>query len=125
MSILNGDTGIKIIESFNVFLSNNRNVIREQDADGFIDIEIKTIKDGQYTGTVNNIRTLFIVETTIDKEVFQIIDESKLAELIGRKIQEVLSVSYFGLMKATITRVAMSSGYDSSFIEYEIKANQQ
>lgn len=119
MSILNGDAGIKILEGFNIFLKNQRNPINPNDAHGFVDLEIQKLVNGELT-QANVIRTLFNVETTIPAEVFQIIDESKMANVIATKIQTVTSLTYFGLMKVKVKNIGIATGYDNAFNIYEI-----
>lgn len=121
MSILNGDVGIKILEGFNIFLSNSRFPITPEKAHGFVDLTIQPVKNVNASGSNNVIRSLFMVETNIHPDVFQIIDESTLAKLIGSKIQEVTSVTYFGLMKVKVVNVGIASGYDTSFKIYPME----
>ena len=117
MTILNGETGIKILEGFNIFLNNQRNQINPDNADGFADIEVGKVVNGEIVSS-NTIRTLFTVETTIHTDVFQIIDEVKLANLIGVKIQTITSVAYFGLMKIKVKNIGIATGYNNAYNIY-------
>ena len=117
MSILNGESGVKVMEGFNIFLNNARNPIQPKDADGFVRI---TIQKPNTQDPPNVIETIFTVETTIHKDVFQIIDESKMALLIASKIQEILSITYFGIVKMRITNIGIATGYNDAFNIYEV-----
>lgn len=117
MSILNGDTGIKILDGFNVFLSNQRNPINPNDAHGFIRIEIQKPNLSEPPSVIE---TLFTVETTIHQDVFQIIDENKMAIKIAGEIQKILSIAYFGLTKMKIKVIGIATGYNNDFNVYEV-----
>lgn len=118
MSIFQGDTGIKILENFNIFLSNQRNPIPPQDAHGIVTVQMfsPTKPEGSQP-----IQILFTVETTIPVDNFQIIDESKLAKLIGIEVQKIASLNFFGAAKVKVLSVAMATGYDNSFNSYPME----
>lgn len=119
MAVINGDNGIKVLEGFNIFLSNVRKPIAPQQADGFIIFEINNAQGA--TPERREIQELFTVECFINAELFQIIDEGKLATLIARKVQEIISVNYFALLKIQVKAVAIASGYDNSFKRYDME----
>lgn len=124
MSIFAGDNGIKIFEGFNIFLSNARNPIQPHDADGFLIIETST------NGTVVNgvlvqpaikiTQVLFKVETVITEEILQLLDECKLALKIAIKVNEVTNLTYFGSMRVNVKNVAIATGYNNEFNQYDI-----
>jgi hypothetical protein len=48
----------------------------------------------------------------------RIIDESKLARLIGNEVLKVSNLNFFGVAKVKVISVAMATGYDNAFNSY-------
>lgn len=117
MGIFQGDTGIKILSNFNIFLSNARKPIDPKDAHGFLVVIVT--RQNQDTPPPP-IQVLFKVETTIPEDNFKIIDERLLALAIGAEVQKISSLNFFGSANIKVISVAMASGYDNSFVNYDM-----
>jgi hypothetical protein len=120
MSLFRGEEfGLKIIESFNVFIVTNKPMKDSNGVDGFVDIDYTSAKS-PFKET-KKIRELFMVETVLPSDVLALFDEEKLANTIADKIKIALLGIYQGLIIPDIIAVGIATGYDDSFRSYSIK----
>lgn len=95
---------IRILHNFSVYVSNPRRPVFDQEAHGFINFRNESVPGFE------NEKVCFIVRTEIDEDLFQLIDEYKLAELIMAKVQLAL--------KMNIESIGLANGIDDGFNLY-------
>lgn len=122
MSLFRGEEfGLKIVDSFNIFIVTNKEMNNSRGVDGFIDIDYTNARS-PFKET-KKIRELFMVETVLPPDVLALLDEEKLANTIADKIKITLLGIYQGLIIPNIVAVGIATGYDDSFRSYSIINN--
>lgn len=120
MSLFRGEEfGLKIVDSFNIFIVTNKEMKDSRGVDGFIDIDYTNAKS-PFKET-KKIRELFMVETVLSPDLLALLDEEKLSNAIADKIKMTLLGIYQGLIIPNIIAVGIATGYDDSFRSYSIK----